>query len=96
MNTLSTLEKYEYIFWKNSNWVREIDSWKPWKTFTITACTHWNEPAWIDTMYYLLEEFKISEKIISWKVQFLVVNIEAMQQNSRFVITDLNRVFVFW
>jgi succinylglutamate desuccinylase len=87
---------YNKIFWiDNTKWVLEIDSWKKWKIFTIVACTHWNEIAWLYVMDYLLNIFEIRKKMKKWKIIFILWNLEAMKKRIRFINYDFNRIWWF-
>ncbi len=89
------LELYNKIFPKNSNWILEIDSWKAWKIIWISACTHWNERAWLYVMDYLLNTLDIKKRLKKWKLIFIAGNIKAIEKDIRFIDVDFNRIWWF-
>ena len=86
---------YNKIFKDNNNWIIEVDSGKPWKTFTVVASTHWNETAWLFVFDYLLNDFDIESKLKSWKIILIVWNIEAFKKWKRYIDFDFNRIWDF-
>ena len=94
--------------YKNISWITLIDSWKPWKNIGIIAITHWNEPVWLKIFEYLINEFKINEKLKWWKIYLIANNIEAHKNyleskdinKFRFINNNMNRIsnkdFKYW
>ena len=80
-------------FW--NSWVLSFHATKPGKTITIMALTHGNEPAWLETLNYLIEEMKIAEKLESWTLHFVLWNLKAFELNQRLTEVDMNRVWSF-
>lgn len=86
--------------YKKVKWISVIDSGKEWENIWIFALTHWNEPVWIDIFNYLVNNFKISEKIKKWKIFFVSVNIMAYKnylknkdiEKNRFIDHNMNRI----
>ncbi len=90
---MNKIEIYKKIFWNSKNSIITIDSWKPWKTISIIACTHWNEVSWIFVFEKLLEEFDIKNKLKNGKLNLIFGNIDAFFENKRFVDIDMNRLW---
>lgn len=86
--------------YKNIPWITIINSWKEWKNIWLIAVTHWNEPVWIQIFDYLVNDFKIDEKIKTWKIYLIANNIKAYKKylqiwdiNSyRFIDDNMNRI----
>lgn len=66
------------------------DSWLKWNTTTIMAWVHGNEYIGID----ILNEIINNIDIISWKVYFIIANLEAIKINKRQFEKNMNRCFL--
>lgn len=94
------MNKFIENTYKNIPWITIIDSWKKWKNIWLIAVTHWNEPVWIQIFDYLVNDFKIAEKIKTWKIYLIANNIKAYKKylqtwdiNSyRFIDDNMNRI----
>lgn len=86
------------------NWVKLIDSWKPWPIIWISACTHWWEVVWIEIIEYLLNMLNLEKEIQKGKLYLILSNIEAYNKfrkwdynnienilNCRYIDENLNR-----
>ncbi len=78
--------------YKNIEWITVIDSNKSGKNIWILALTHWDERVWLDVFKYLIEDFLIENKIISWKIFLIYVNLKASKENKRFCDENMNRI----
>lgn len=76
------------------DWIIEFDSRVPWKTIWIVVLTHWNEPWWLVAQQEFIKNW-YHECIKRWKVFFIRVNIEAYEQNTRFIDVNMNRIWKF-
>ncbi len=77
------------------NWILKIRSNKKWKTCTIVACTHWDEPIWYYIFDYLLNNFNLKKNINKWNINLVIWNEKAMYMNKRFIDKDFNRIWDF-
>lgn len=86
--------------YKKVKWVSIIDSWKDWPTLWIFAVNHGNEPVWLHVFEYLINEIKIEEKLLHWKILLITVNLKAYQKfckqknqsKYRFIDHNMNRI----
>lgn len=86
--------------YKNIPWVTVIDSWKKWKSVWILAITHGNEAIWLRVFDYLINDFDIKNKIVTWKIYLIAVNIKAYSKHTqdndrlkwRFIDDNMNRI----
>ncbi len=87
--------KYKKIFNTNKLWMLTIKAKNPWKVLTIVACTHWDEIYWMEIFDYLINEFILEKKIISWTINLLIWNKEAYLKWKKIVDFDFNRIWWF-
>lgn len=96
MNNIFLENTYKWI-----NWITVFNSGIEWKTIAISAVNHWNEPVWLKVFDYLVNDFKIHDKLKSWKVLLIAVNIEAYKKylgekdysKYRFINHNMNRIW---
>lgn len=94
------MNKFIKNTYKSISWITLIDSWKPGKNIWLIAITHWNEPVWLKIFEYLINEFKINEKIEWWKIFLIANNIKAYKKylkseninKFRFIDDNMNRI----
>lgn len=77
------------------NGIAQITSANPGPTLTLIAFTHGNEVAGIHAFAYLMNEYKIQDKLKCGTVQFVIGNIAAALVDKRCVEKDFNRVWDF-
>ncbi|NUJ97214.1 hypothetical protein HGA92_00310 [Candidatus Gracilibacteria bacterium] len=85
---------------KNISGITIIDSGKPGENIGLIAITHGNEPVGLKIFEYLVNEFKINEKLKGGKIYLIANNIEAYIKYSksedknkfRFIDDNMNRV----
>lgn len=77
------------------NGILTLDSGKSGKKVTIVACTHADEIIGFEVVKYLLSEFDIKNKIISWKLTFVFGNQKAFEIGKKYVDKDFNRIWDF-
>ncbi len=76
---------------------------EPGPVLGITACTHGNEPSGLAVFQYLLDEFKLRQKLLKGSVYLVLNNIKAAENNfkastteervrARFVDVNMNRL----
>ena len=80
-------------------WTLCIDSGRIWPIVVISALTHGGETAWLDVINFLIQEIDIQSHITSWKVVFLLSNIDAYTKyltgvnfkDARYIDENMNR-----
>lgn len=63
---------------------------KPWKNVVILWWIHWNEPTWVLVIKKLIERVVA---IDSWQLYLILGNPQAIQENTRFIVSNMNRCF---
>lgn len=74
-------------------WVTVYDTKKEWPNVGILALTHWNEKVWLTVFNKFYKYYFQEDKILTWKVYLVCVNIKAYKKKVRFIDENMNRIW---